>query len=295
MVAGRTAWSAGYFLSHSSATSANAGAGAGFCGLSRTDVSPSNSFAAIFVAAASASFRPRDPGPARFALRRPWWSTKTHQAPFHSLTFTPTLCLLSRSTDSLHEVHEAHGTSDMSSSATEVTHHRVHDPRYVGLSYPAVRSHPGVEFRTAHEDLAAEAIVGQGMSRVLEMLTELPDAQARVARQRPKRQKRVQGTAEDNLLGQDASDLSHGRTRSDWLAPFPRWLSSVLRLAQPTALGVHASRRLASGSRSGCGLEPTPAGLLGREGSLATGLDDSDQLKRLERARISRDLGGERR
>src|SRR5437867_12670300 len=94
MVAGRTAWSAGYFLSHSSATSANAGAIAGFWGLSSTDVSPSNSFAAIFVAAASASFRPRDPGPARFALRRPWWSTKTHQAPFHSLTFTPTLCLL---------------------------------------------------------------------------------------------------------------------------------------------------------------------------------------------------------
>src|SRR2546421_4696361 len=91
MVAGRTAWSAGYFLSHSSATSANAGAIAGFWGLSNTDVSPSNSFAAIFVAAASASFLPRSPGPARFALRRPWWSTKTHHAPFHSLTFTPTL------------------------------------------------------------------------------------------------------------------------------------------------------------------------------------------------------------
>src|SRR2546421_8421205 len=90
MVAGRTAWSAGYFVSHSSATSANAGAAAGFCALSSTEVSPSNSLAAIFVAAASASFRPRDPGPARFALRRPWWSTKTHQAPFHSLTFTPT-------------------------------------------------------------------------------------------------------------------------------------------------------------------------------------------------------------
>ena len=44
-----------------------------------------------------------------------------------------------------------------------------------------------------------------------------------------------------------------------------------------------------------CGLEPTPAGLLGREGSLATGLDDDDLLKRLKRARISHDLGGERR
>jgi len=44
-----------------------------------------------------------------------------------------------------------------------------------------------------------------------------------------------------------------------------------------------------------CGPESSPACLLGREGSLATGLDDDDLLKRLKRARISHDLGGERR
>src|SRR2546426_449407 len=119
--------------------------------------------------------------------------------------------------------------------------------------------------------------------KLLEILTELPDAHARVVSQRPKRQKRVQGTAEDDLLGQDASDLSHGLTRADGLAPSPRWLSSVLRLAQPTALGVHASRLLASGSRSVCGPEPSPAGLLGVQRSAAPGLDDyGDLLKGLE-------------
>src|SRR5947199_1854470 len=116
----------------------------------------------------------------------------------------------------------------MSSSATEVTHHCVDYPPNIGLSHFAVRSHPGVEFRPAHEDLAAEAIVGEGVRRVLEELAELPHAHARVVGQRPKRQERVQGAAEDDLLDQDAPNLRHGLTRADGLPPSPQWLSSVL-------------------------------------------------------------------
>src|SRR5207247_1730379 len=108
-------------------------------------------------------------------------------------------------------------------------------------------------------------------------------AHARVVGQRPKRQERVQGAAEDVLLGQDAVDLGHGLTEAGGPARARRRLSSALRIAQPVALGVHDFRLLAPGSRSVCGPEPSPAGLLGVQRSVAPGLDDyGDLLKGLE-------------
>jgi hypothetical protein len=116
----------------------------------------------------------------------------------------------------------------MSSSVTEVMHYRVHDTLDTGLPHFAVSRHPGVEFRPAHKDLAADPIVGQGMRRIANLATELPDAHAGVAGQGTQRQERVEVAAEDDLLDQDAAELSRRLTGAGGLARTRRRLSRAL-------------------------------------------------------------------
>jgi hypothetical protein len=79
---------------------------------------------------------------------------------------------------------------------------------------------------------------------VLEQITQLANAQASVARERPERQEWVERRADHDSFGQHAADLDRSATGGGSPANFRRYPFRAHRLAQPDIFDAHASSLL---------------------------------------------------
>jgi len=101
----------------------------------------------------------------------------------------------------------------LSSGSCEPTHHipdnrvQVHSPDL------AIGRDPRIKLGASDEDLAPDPIAGQGMCGVLEMRSQRADAEPAVVGDRLEREKRVQGRADSDVLGEDSTDLSNVTAR----------------------------------------------------------------------------------
>jgi hypothetical protein len=89
----------------------------------------------------------------------------------------------------------------------EVPKHVIDHGGYIRRSNLAEAGCPGVVLAAPDENLCANPVVRQRMSGIRKQVTQSPDAEPAVARQGLERQEWVQGRADYDPLGQNATNL----------------------------------------------------------------------------------------
>jgi len=102
---------------------------------------------------------------------------------------------------------------------------------------------PCIEGAASDEDLARQAIAGQGLlRRELRELAKRPHRQRAVAGECLETQQRIQRHADDDLIGQDPADL--GGVAASCEPRFSRVASTPIPLRLPIVLSAHQEPRL---------------------------------------------------